>query len=276
MRWYKKTSTEKLENWKKEFGPDYDVPKEISDLVAEGLADDLSNGIDLSPSFGKEKTDEEGNIRQVSIWVNHPNPNKREDLSEYRFVVVDEDHVVLANTDDVNQAIKVYLDSAKELIDLKQTLSLESIQERMYDLTRKPTGMTPEEVEEMKSLRQRHKELHPQKKELPRFLAESKKSVKTAEWGHGDTLDGQLMKRELEGISKDLKKLRFAAETNHLDVVLPRWRGEIRHKILLLPPLERIARMSMSELSEVREKIDKIKAAMKRYNQNIFMEIMAD
>ena len=71
-------------------------------------------------------------------------------------------------------------------------------------------------------------------------------------------------------------ELRLAAETGGPDDVLPRWRGEIRHKILLLPPLDRISRMSMSELGEVREKVEKIRAAMKRYNQNVFMEIMAD
>jgi len=150
MRWYKKTSTRKLANWIKEFGPDYDVPKEILNLVAKGLVDDFSSRDDLTPSFGKEKVDEEGNIKQVNIWVNHPNPNKREDLSENRFVVINEDHVILGNTDDVNQAIKVYLDSAKGLIDLKQTLSLESIQERMYDLS-KIRDKTPEEHGEILS-----------------------------------------------------------------------------------------------------------------------------
>ena len=100
--------------------------------------------------------------------------------------------------------------------------------------------------------------------------------TKKAEWGHGNTLDGQLMKRELKSIAQDIKELRSKAETGHLNDVLPRWQGEIRNKILLLPSLNRVSRMSMSELKEVSEKISKIKSAMKRYHQNVFMEIMSD
>jgi hypothetical protein len=168
--WYRR-AFRKTASWLKEFGQEYDVPREILDLINKGLADDHSWHNDMSPSFGKETPISEDEARQILIWVNHPDPAQREDQRMKRFSVWDSyTQDELANTDDVNEAVKAYLDAIGEK-PKAQTVTLESIQERMYDLTRKPGRMTPEEDAEMRELRRRHKELHPEKRELPKFLA---------------------------------------------------------------------------------------------------------
>lgn len=89
---------------------------------------------------------------------------------------------------------------------------------------------------------------------------------KTAEWGHGDTLDGQLMARTYRSIKKDLEELKLLANANGPESVTPRWRGEIRRKILLLPPVERVSRMSMHELGEVKAVVDEVRRLIGKYD----------
>jgi hypothetical protein len=280
MRWYgpRTSSTTRLAGWFGTFGPEYDVPLEVLALVRKGLAEDLSHEGELCPSFGRKTRDKDGNlVGFLRLWVEHPDRARRKGGKDVaRFMVTDERHEALIETEDVDAATEKYLQAAGGLEEPRPLMSLESVRERMWDLTRKPEGMAPEDVAEMEELRQLHRQLDPKRKEFPKFLARRKGTVRTADWGHGDTLDGQMMRRELEAIRKDVESLRLAAETNRLDAVLPRWRGEIRHSILLLPPMERISRMSMGELAEVRDRIDRIKAATRRYNQNLFMEIMGD
>lgn len=82
---------------------------------------------------------------------------------------------------------------------------------------------------------------------------------------HEGTLDGQLMKATAEELEADLSHLRKLAMDNQLDEVAPRFRGEVRRMMLLLPPDSLISRMSMHEMREVQTKIGEIKGLMSRY-----------
>lgn len=74
-----------MKAWISEHGADYDVPAEIAD--AEAL-DDLSWHNDVCPSFGKQVTDPEtGDVHDVRLWVEHPDPAQRESSSDARFAV---------------------------------------------------------------------------------------------------------------------------------------------------------------------------------------------
>ena len=99
--------------------------------------------------------------------------------------------------------------------------------------------------------------------------------VKLADKWHGDTLEGQLYKRELSRISKDLTTLVRAAVMGKLGNVLPRWRGEVRRAILLLPAADKLPRMSMMELKDVSKTMTRIKSDIKRYNDKRMREILA-
>lgn len=91
---------------------------------------------------------------------------------------------------------------------------------------------------------------------------------------HGDTLRGQMMNQELAKVAKELKRLVAEALVGGPSSVLPRWRGEIRREILMLPAEERLSRLSMYEIEDLRHKLAKIKAKMERYDTRRFMEIM--
>ena len=51
------------------------------------------------------------------------------------------------------------------------------------------------------------------------------KAVKTAEWGHGDTLDGQMMDRTFKSVEKEVTALRTSALAGGPHGILPRWQG---------------------------------------------------
>jgi hypothetical protein len=70
----------------------------------------------------------------------------------------------------------------------------------------------------------------------------------------------------LQEVMGDVMKLREAAIADKMDNVLPRWRGEMRRRILLLPSVERLPRMSMMELDDLKVEVDSIWATAKRYN----------
>jgi hypothetical protein len=175
--WYRR-ALRKSAGWVEEFGPEYDVPKEILDLVGKGLAEDHSWHNDIAPSFGKKVPVPEDKAREILIWVEHPDPAKREYEKRTRFFVWDSWQDDAFDTDDVNEAIRAYLDATGQGPTKGRPIALESVQERMYDLTRKPGRMTPEEDAEMRELRKRHRELHPEKRELPKFLAGRKGTTK--------------------------------------------------------------------------------------------------
>ena len=91
---------------------------------------------------------------------------------------------------------------------------------------------------------------------------------------HGDTTEGQLFNGELSRISKQVKKLLAKAVAGGPSSVLPRWRGDVRRAILLLPVEERMARMSMIELESVRNDLAEIDSQMSRYSVARTREIM--
>lgn len=101
--------------------------------------------------------------------------------------------------------------------------------------------------------------------------------VKTAkEIGHGDTFEGQMLTQQKKRLAKEIDHLRMVAATGGPEAVLPRWRGEIRSKILLLPPVVRIENMSMFEVAEASVTVDLIKQSMDHYSAKRFMEIIGD
>ena len=101
------------------------------------------------------------------------------------------------------------------------------------------------------------------------------KPLKTAkEIGHGDTLEGQFHKLELVRLKKEVDRLRLLAAMGGPEDVLPRWRGEVRRNILLLPAQSVLDRMSMIELERVSGALDELHATMQKYSAKRFMEIM--
>src|SRR3972149_2557325 len=94
------------------------------------------------------------------------------------------------------------------------------------------------------------------------------------EFGHGDTLEGQLLKKELARLTREVSDLKTAAAAGGPDSVLPRWRPDVRRSIHLLPSLERLPMMSMYELGQLSHDIQAIRAPMAKYNAGHMMAIM--
>ena len=78
------------------------------------------------------------------------------------------------------------------------------------------------------------------------------------DWGHGDTLDGQLMRRTHKRVSADMEELKDLALAG-MRGVSDRARGELRRRILLLPAPGRVARMSMHELEGLGTQVEAIR-----------------
>jgi hypothetical protein len=91
---------------------------------------------------------------------------------------------------------------------------------------------------------------------------------------HGNTLDGQMFSQELVKLSKDVKHLVAEALDGGPNSVLPRWRGEIRRSILMLPVEERLPKLSMYEINELKTKVAEIKAKIEKYDTKRLIEIM--
>lgn len=98
--------------------------------------------------------------------------------------------------------------------------------------------------------------------------------VANESWGHGDTLHGQMKERETKTIIEKITKLKIKASSPSSLGVLPRWAGEIRRKILLLPPVSRIGNLSMYELGKLADKVESIEDVMSRYRVSRIREII--
>ena len=83
-----------------------------------------------------------------------------------------------------------------------------------------------------------------------------------------------MMTQELNKVAKDVRKLVSEALVGGPSSVLPRWRAEVRRSILMLPPEERLGKLSMYEIDELKQKIAEIKVKMERYDTKRFLEIM--
>jgi len=103
-----------------------------------------------------------------------------------------------------------------------------------------------------------------------------RKLITAHEIGHGNTMEGQMMIQHRQRLAKEISTLRTLAATGGPESVLPRWRGEVRQQILLLPAISRIEGMSMFEISQASESIDVIKKTMEHYSASRFKEIVGD
>lgn len=96
----------------------------------------------------------------------------------------------------------------------------------------------------------------------------------TNDWGHGDTLHGQMKQRETKALVDKISKLKIKAMNPSSLGVLARWSGEIRRKILLLPPVSRIPDLSMFEINKIAKNVSEIEQIIDRYRASRLMEIL--
>lgn len=87
-----------------------------------------------------------------------------------------------------------------------------------------------------------------------------------AQSGHGDTHDGQLMKRKIDDLEKDVSELRKEAASG-LGGVIDRFRLQVRRAIETLPSVEKVSRMDLFQATELRKVVDRIKAMVSRYEK---------
>lgn len=90
-------------NWREQFGDDYDVPAEI-----EALGDQSWNN-DSSPSFGINTE-----ALDLRIWVEHPDPGRREMPGKRFAVVLGDDHAF--TTDSASEAIQRFLVESRAVV----------------------------------------------------------------------------------------------------------------------------------------------------------------
>jgi hypothetical protein len=150
-------------NWSSAHGSDYQVPPEIQNHP--DLRDNSWKN-DLSPRF----TAQRGDGHTVDVWVEHPDPNARETGGK-RFLVElrnpEDMPVEQEMTDDVHEALQLVQRFMGGGTGHGGAQSLDQINERLYDLSRKGPNMTPEESTEYKSLMDKRKQMG---KGAPGFL----------------------------------------------------------------------------------------------------------
>ena len=90
--------------WTNEFSADYAVPQEIINLEKHGLANDISWGNDICPSFTNDI---------YTVWVQHPNPAERELDSDKRFYVYDttDQQNLIWKGDNVDTVISYFMET---------------------------------------------------------------------------------------------------------------------------------------------------------------------
>jgi hypothetical protein len=90
-------------SWTTEHGAQYEVPEAVLTLVREGLAIDDSWHNDSCPRFRNE-------AREVSFWVEHPDPNRRETDGPRFLVMFDEDYPFYSVvwTDELSEAVAAF------------------------------------------------------------------------------------------------------------------------------------------------------------------------
>lgn len=103
-----------LRQWQVEHGTEYAIPAEIDALVDANELHDQSWHNDISPSFGAHSDE-----LDLRIWVEHPDPAKRESGgSRFSVLMYDDDgsafEIEPFYTDDVNEAIERWRTIRKE------------------------------------------------------------------------------------------------------------------------------------------------------------------
>jgi hypothetical protein len=81
---------------------------------------------------------------------------------------------------------------------------------------------------------------------------------------HGNTLHGDMLRQARERLSEEIKDLKEGVLVGGPKVA-QRFHGELKHRIIRLPPIERIPRLSMSELDELSVVVSGIQADVKKY-----------
>lgn len=81
------------------------------------------------------------------------------------------------------------------------------------------------------------------------------------------TYEGEAIRRAVSDLTADIRRLKSDAASGGPSNVLPRWRGELRRSILLLPPTKVLGNMSMYELRELRSKVNDIESEIRRYDR---------
>lgn len=80
-----------------------------------------------------------------------------------------------------------------------------------------------------------------------------------------DTSDGALMKRRLEALCADIKKLKSKAQDYGPKSVASRFRADVRRAIELLPPAVRVRQMNLWQIAELDVQVEKVKGMLERY-----------
>jgi hypothetical protein len=97
-------------DWRTEFGDDYDVPHEVTARLW-----DQSWHHDACPSFTHTDFPPDGSGHDLRLWVEHPDPERRE-TGAPRYAVVHGEALVLG-TDDLMAALAAIDRQAAELRD---------------------------------------------------------------------------------------------------------------------------------------------------------------
>lgn len=106
--------------WGAEHGAGYDVPEAVTSLVLSGEAEDTSWHNDTCPSFTWPAKADGDALPAVVLWVEHPNPERREYEGGRRFAV----HIhtedrgearVIHETDDAEDAARLFRVAVAEL-----------------------------------------------------------------------------------------------------------------------------------------------------------------
>lgn len=80
-----------------------------------------------------------------------------------------------------------------------------------------------------------------------------------------DTTDGALMKRRLEALVSDIKKLKLKAKDGGPNSVMSRFRVDVRRAIELLPPVVRVRNMNLWQIAELDVQVNRVKGMLERY-----------
>jgi len=84
------------------------------------------------------------------------------------------------------------------------------------------------------------------------------------------------MDREMKKLYATISEMRSKAASGDMEHVLPRWRGELRREILMLPSPQRLPNMSMYELREVAAMVEKIQATEAKYGDKSELSVPFD
>jgi len=98
-------NTAEIDRWVEEFCPSYRIPKQVSLLVAAGVLEDHSWHNDASPSFVVAGSYSEQDDYMTRLWIDHPDPEMRQDDSYARYTVITSDLVQLYSGDVLSDAL---------------------------------------------------------------------------------------------------------------------------------------------------------------------------